>query len=95
MPMRSQYAAFTTMNAASTTMPTAARRIVGTRAVTRLVIRRPSIRAWGTNSSATRSSTVGITKNGSPQLTPSVVPPPQSRKFDWNAMNSPMAMPPA
>ena len=72
----------------STSMPPAARRIEGTRGVTVLVMRRPSMRACGRNSSARNRIIVGIANDAELQR------PDHVRKFCWNAIESPMIIPP-
>ena len=88
-PIRPQIAAFTTTKSNRIPMPSDARRRFGTRATTALAIRRPSRRAWGTNSSARNRIIVGIAAGAVVQRSVQV------RKFCWNASARPMSRPPA
>ena len=60
----------------------------GRAGVTVLVIRRPSIRACGRKSSARNRIIVGIANDAELQR------PDHVRKFCWNAIESPMIIPP-
>ena len=85
---RSNNDARTKTTTRSAAIPNAARRRVGTRALTVRVVRLPSVRASGMKSNAMNSTIVGIAGAAAVQR------PPQLRKFCWNEIDRPMMSPP-
>ena len=69
-------------------MATAAVRTFGTCGVTSRMLRRPSMRAWGRNSSARNRMIVGTA------VAAVLHRPAQFKKFSWNDRASPMRIPP-